>query len=114
MMFFWYVVRVIIVAVIVVTVATISRRFPRWGALLLSLPLVSILAFLLSWFQFKDLPAISRLSRDTLIFIPLSLPFFLPFAFAQRLGIGFWTAFAAGLALTVCVIGTFLIFAPSK
>ena len=114
MMVFWYVVRVIIVAVIVVSVATLSRRFPRWGALLLSLPLVSILAFLLSWFQFKDLPAISRLSRDTLILIPLSLPFFLPFAFAQRLGIGFWTSFAAGLALTVCSIGIFLLLSPAE
>jgi hypothetical protein len=114
MIILWNIARVVIVAMIVVTVAEISRRYPRWGALLLSLPLVSILAFLVSWFQYKDLPAISRLSRDTLVLVPLSLPFFLPFAFAPRLGIGFWTSLAAGLAMTICCIGIFLVFAPAK
>ncbi len=112
MVIIWNFARVVIVAVIVVTVAEISKRYPRWGAFLLSLPLVSILAFLVSWFQHKDLPAISRLARDTLVLVPLSLPFFLPFVFAQRLGIGFWGCFAAGLALATVSVGIWLYFSP--
>lgn len=108
----WYLVRVVIVAIIVVTVGGISRRNPRWGALLLSLPLVSILAFLVSWYQHKVLAVISRVARDTLILVPLSLPFFLPFAFAQRLGLIFWGSFGTGIGIVVIIIATWLYFSP--
>ena len=72
------IVRVALVAVIVVSVAEISKRSPRLGAVLLSLPIVSILAFLFSWVQHHDLPAISRMAKDTLVLVPLGLPFFIP------------------------------------
>jgi hypothetical protein len=85
----WNIARIGIVAAIVIAVAELSKRFPRYGALVLSLPLVSILAFLASWLQHRDLPAISKLARETLVLVPLGLPFFLPFAFASRLGLGF-------------------------
>ena len=113
MAIFWYLARVIVAALVVATVAEVSKRYPRWGALLLSLPLVSILAFLASWFQHRDLPAISRVARDTLILVPLSLVFFVPLAFAPRLGLGFWGAFAAGLAATTVVMLLWLRFAPA-
>lgn len=63
----------------------------------LSLPLVSILAFLLAWHRDHDLPAISRQARETLILVQLGLPFFVPLAFADRVGLGFWPL--AGTAL---------------
>jgi len=110
----WYVARVLLVAVIVVTVGDISRRYPRAGALLLSLPITSILAFLVSWFQHHDLKSVSQLARDTLILVPLGLPFFVPLAVAQRLGIGFGLAFAAGVVLASMSIGVGLSLAPAK
>jgi hypothetical protein len=108
----WNIVRVGIVGVTVVVVAELSKRYPRYGALLLSLPMVSILAFLLSWFQHRDLPAISRLARETLILVPLGLPFFIPFAFATRLGLGFWSCFAAGIILASLAIGAWMLLGP--
>jgi hypothetical protein len=76
----WSAVRVLLVATIVVAVGDISRRYPRAGALLLSLPIVSIVAFLVSWFQHHDLKSVSQLARETLILVPLGLPFFVPLA----------------------------------
>jgi hypothetical protein len=110
----WNIVRVLLVAVIVVVVADLSKRYPRAGALLLSLPLVSILAFLVAWFQYRDLPAISKLARETLILVPLGLPFFLPLAFAQRLGLDFWSALLAGVVLATLTIGIYLVLAPAR
>jgi hypothetical protein len=72
----WNIIRVGITAVIIVTVAELSGRFPRYGALVLSLPLVSILAFAMSWYQHHDMVAISKLAKETLILVPLGLPFF--------------------------------------
>ena len=101
----WNIVRVAVVAVIVVAVAEISKRSPRLGAVLLSLPIMSILAFQFSWLQHHDLPSVSRMARDTLILVPLSLPFFIPFALAGRMGWSFWGCFSAGIALaTVAII----------
>lgn len=44
----WNIVRVAIAAVTIVVVAELSKRYPRYGALQLSLSLVSILAILMS------------------------------------------------------------------
>lgn len=81
--------RGVIAGVVVIAVAEVSKRHPRIGALLLTLPLVSILAFIPSWHENRDIAAISRLARETLVLVPLGLPFFVPFALAPRLGLGF-------------------------
>ena len=104
--------RGVIAGAVVVAVAAVSKRHPRVGALLLTLPLVSILAFIASWHENRDLAAISRLARETLVLVPLGLPFFVPFAVAPRLGLGFWSAFAAGVLLASAVISLWLWLGP--
>lgn len=108
----WTTAKALIAAAILVTVAEISRRFPRWGAVLLTLPIVSMLAFILSWTQYRDLPVISRLAKETLVLVPLTLPFFIPLAFAEQWGLRFWSAFSLGLAATLLVIGLWMWIGP--
>ena len=110
----WLITKALIAAVVVVAVTEVAERQPRLGALLLTLPIVSILAFVLLWFQHRDLPAVTRLARETLILVPLGLPFFIPLAFADRWGLSFWTALAAGLVLAMCTIGLWLYSAPLR
>lgn len=109
----WNIVRVLLMATIIVTVSQVSARFPRAGALIMSLPIVSILAILLSWQQHHELKSLSLLARDTLILVPLGLPLFIPLAFAPRLGLGFWTAILLGLVLSSAAIGTYLTLATN-
>lgn len=104
--------RAVIAGIVVAAVTAIAKRFPRIGALILTLPLVSILAIFSVWAKDRDIQTISRLSRETLILVPLGLPFFLPLAFAQRIGIGFWAAFGLGLVLATIAIGTWFWLAP--
>lgn len=106
--------RVAIAAVTIVAVAELSKRFPRSGALLLSLPTVSILAFVMSWVQHHDLTAISRLSRETVILVVLGLPFFVPLAFATKLGLSFWPATMAGIVLASLSIAAWFAFGPAQ
>lgn len=105
----WNILRVALVAVIVVSVAEVSKRSPRLGAVLLSLPIVSILAFLFSWVQHHDLPAISRMAKDTLVLVPLGLPFFIPLACAAHFGWNYWVSLAAGVLLATISIGAWLL-----
>ncbi len=85
----------IAISVVLLTAATeLGLRYPRVGGFILSLPLVSIVAMVMSWSRDHDIAAVSRLARETLVFVVLGLPFFVPLAFAQQLGLGFWPAFS--------------------
>jgi hypothetical protein len=84
--------RTIVAAIVIGIVSEISHRSPKIGAVVLALPVVSILALLMTWFRDHDLKPLQQLSRETLILVPLSLPFFVPLAFAERLGLSFWPA----------------------
>lgn len=104
--------RAIIAGAIIAAVTAVSNRSPRLGAFLLTLPLVSILAFVMTWYGKRDLAGVSRLARETLVLVPLGLPFFVPLAFASRWGLGFWTAFGSGLALASLTVGLWLWLGP--
>ena len=104
--------RFVIPAIIIAAVSELSRRSPRMGALLLTLPIVSILAFAASWSKDHDLKSISQMARETLILVPLGLPFFLPLAFADRLGLSFWNSMFAGLLLASVTVGIWLVYGP--
>ena len=104
--------RVIIPVLMILAVSEVSRRSPRLGALLLTLPLVSILAFGAAWSRDHDVKSLSQMARETLILVPLGLPFFVPLAFAECLGIGFWTAMIIGLIMASLMIGLWLAYGP--
>ncbi len=105
--------RAVIAGLVVAGVSQLADRFPRLGALLLTLPIISIVAFIAVWNKEQDLGTVSRLARETLILVPLGLPFFLPLAFSQRLGLGFWSAFATGVGLASVTIGCWFWLGPS-
>jgi hypothetical protein len=106
--------RGVIAGIVVVGVSVLSNRSPRLGAFLLTLPLVSILAFIATWSREHDLSRIGRLARETLVLVPLGLPFFVPLAFAERIGLSFWPAFGAGVLLAAITVGLWLWLGPTR
>lgn len=108
------VLRAVIAGAIVAAVTAVSSRSPRIGAFLLTLPIVSILACFMTWYGKRDLPDIARLARETLVLVPLGLPFFVPLAFAPKWGLGFWTAFLTGLTLASLSVGLWLWLGPKS
>lgn len=104
--------RAIVAGLVVAVVSQVADRFPRLGALLLTLPVVIIVAFIAVWWKDQQLETISQLARETLILVPLGLPFFLPLAFSERLGLGFWGAFCLGIILASTTIGLWFAFGP--
>jgi hypothetical protein len=77
------------------------QRSPGFGALIVSLPLTSVLAFVWLWHDTGDKEALGSLSQSTFWFVLPSLPMFLAFPALLKAGLGFWTALGLACALTV-------------
>jgi hypothetical protein len=108
----WMLIRGGIAALTVVLVSEVAQRLPRLGALLLTLPVISIIAFIMTWTEHHDLQTISRLAKETLVLVPLGLPFFVPLAFSERWGLSFWSALGVGVVLASLTISLWFWFGP--
>jgi hypothetical protein len=80
---------------------------PTLGALIVSLPLVSILGILWLWHDTSDAERIAAHAQATFWYVLPTLPMFLLMPAMLRHGIGFWPTLAACCALTfVLHLGT--------
>ena len=97
----YLVLKAVISGVIVAAVSEIAKRSPALGALVVSLPLVSILAMIWLWRDTADPERIAGHAQATFWFVLPSLPMFLVLPILLRMGAGFWVALAASCGLTV-------------
>jgi len=86
--------------VIIAIVSEVARRSPTLGALIVSLPLVSILGILWLWHDTSDVERIATHAQSTFWYVLPTLPMFLVMPAMLRHGIGFWLTLAACCALT--------------
>ena len=91
----------LISGVIITAASEAAKRSPTYGALLVSLPLMSILAIIWLWRDTGDNERIAALSERTFWLVLPTLPMFLVLPTLLRNGFAFWTALAASCALTV-------------
>jgi hypothetical protein len=87
--------------VLIAAASEVARRWPGWGALIVSLPLVSILAMMWLWRDTHDPMRLAAHAEATFWFVLPSLPMFLLIPLLLRQGAPFWAALLAGCALTV-------------
>lgn len=91
--------RAALAGIIVVAVAEIARHWPRLAAVILFVPLIPPMVLLAMYLRDGDLAAVTHLSRQSLILMPLGLCFFIPLAAAPALRLTFWPAFVLGTVL---------------
>ena len=94
-------VKAAISGIIVAIVSEVAKRFPGFGALIASLPLVSLLGMIWLWRDKPDVPNMASHVQATFWFVLPSLPMFLVMPAMLRQGIGFWPTLAVGCALTI-------------
>ncbi|HEX8841949.1 MAG TPA: DUF3147 family protein [Sphingomicrobium sp.] len=87
--------------VIVAIVSEVAKRYPGFGALIASLPLVSVLGMMWLWRDKPDVPNMAAHVEATFWFVLPSLPMFLLMPWMLRHGMGFWPTLAIGCALTI-------------
>lgn len=98
--------------VIVAVVSEVARRSPGVGALIASLPLVSILGMIWLWRDTGDAERIASHAAATFWYVLPSLPMFLVVPALLRGGTGFYAALGAGAALTMALYLALVWLAP--
>ncbi|MEP9358293.1 DUF3147 family protein [Sphingomonas sp. KR3-1] len=89
--------------VIIAIASELAKRYPGLGALVASLPLVSVLGMLWLWHDKPDAANMAAHAEATFWYVLPSLPMFLVIPALMRSGMHFWLALALGCALTVAL-----------
>lgn len=87
--------------VIIMLVSEVSRRYAAVGALIASLPLISLLAIIWLWNDTRDAERIAAHAEATFWYVLPTLPMFLVLPLMLRSGMDFWAAIAIACAITL-------------
>ena len=96
-------IKALLSGIVVAVVSEVAKRHPGWGALIASLPLVSILGMIWLWRDTRDPFRLAAHAEATFWFVMPSLPMFLLVPLMLRQGMSFWASLIAGCALTVAL-----------
>ena len=97
----YLIVKALLSGAIIAAVSEIARRSPGFGALVASLPLVSVLGMMWLWRDTRDPERLAAHAGATFWFVLPSLPMFLLIPAMMKRGVPFWAALAVGCAMTI-------------
>lgn len=96
---------------LIALVSEIAKRNSAFGALVVSLPLISLLAMMWLWRETGDTARIADHAQATFWYVLPSLPMFLLLPLMLRAGVGFWPALLAGCVLTIGLYAATIVIA---
>ena len=108
----YLILKAVISGLLVAASSEVARRWPTVGGLIVSLPLVSLLAFIWVWRDTGDAGKVAELSTSTVWFFWPSIPLFLILPALLRSGLGFWIALAISVVITLVLYAAFFWAAP--
>ena len=111
-MWTWLAIKALVSGIIVAAVSEIARRYPTTGALVASLPLVSVLGMLWLWNDKPDRANMAIHSAATFWYVLPSLPMFLVIPALLRAGLNFHLALSLGCLLTIALYLAMIALAP--
>jgi len=104
--------KALISGMLIAAASTIAKRYPGFGALIASLPLVSVLGMIWLWSEKPDAENMAAHAGATFWYVLPSLPMFLLIPALLRHGISFWFALVAGCVLTIALYALMTWLAP--
>ncbi|MNQ92863.1 hypothetical protein D3C85_1083010 [compost metagenome] len=108
----YFVLKATISGLLIAAVSTLAKRYPGFGALVASLPLVSVLGMIWLWRDRPDAENMATHAGATFWYVLPSLPMFLLIPALLRHGVSFGVALAAGCVLTIILYATMTLVAP--
>jgi len=96
-----YIIKIILSAVLIVLISELAKRSSFMGAILASLPMTSILAFVFLYVETQNNEKVSALSTDIFWLVIPSLTLFLVLPFLLKKDMNFYLSLGIACALTV-------------
>lgn len=96
-----YLVKIALTTAVVVAVSELAKRSSLWGALLASLPLTSLLAFVWLYLDTGNGESVAALSLSIFWLVLPSLLLFLVLPWLLRSGVSFWPSLGAACGVTI-------------
>ena len=96
----WYLVKLLVSALIIVLVSEVSKKLPLIGSLIASIPLISVLGMIWMYGEKVNVSKIASHAEGTFWYVLPSLPMFLLLPWMLRKGINFPISLTVGVALT--------------
>ena len=109
---FLVVIKAVISGLLVATISLIAKRYPGWGGLVASLPLVSLLSMLWLYGETRDSERVAALAMGTFWFFLPSMPMFIVIPMMLRSGYSFGLTMACAIALTMGLYAAMSYVAP--
>ena len=97
----WYIIKIVLTAVVIVVVSEISKRLPLLGSLIASLPLISVLGMVWIFQETKSSQKLISHAEGTFWYVLPSLPMFLVMPWMMKKGISFYLSLGVGILLTI-------------
>lgn len=97
----YYIVKLLITVVLIVLVSELAKRSTLYGALLASVPLVSVLAMIWLYVDTRDSAKVAALSGSIFWLVLPSLALFVVLPVLLKAGVNFYLSMAIGIAATV-------------
>lgn len=107
----YYVLKTVVTVAVVIAISELSKRSTLVGALLASIPLVSVLAMIWLYVETRDAAQVGQLSRSVFWLVLPSLVLFLVLPALLERGYRFYPSLAASISVTVVAYFLMVAFA---
>jgi len=97
----YYIIKIVITTLLVVLISEIAKRSSLMGAILASIPLVSVLGMLWLYIDTKDISKVSALSSSIFYLVLPSLSLFVALPLLLKQGINFYLSLSLSVGITV-------------
>lgn len=97
----YYIVKIIITTILIVAISEIAKRSSLIGAVLASVPLVSVLAMIWLYIDTKDVSKVSSLSISVFWLVIPSLALFVSLPILLKQGFNFYLSISVSIAITI-------------
>lgn len=105
----YYVIKVVVSAVLIVVISEISKRSSLIGAIIASIPLVSVFAMVWIFVETKEVSTIAELSKQIFFLVIPSLLLFILLPLMLNRGVSF--PISLGVSIAATSIGYFVMIA---
>jgi uncharacterized membrane protein (GlpM family) len=96
-----FIIKTILSALMIAFASWLAGRKPVLAGFIIALPLMSMLAILFSYLEYRDINKVGDFATSIIVAVPLSLLFFVPFVLNKWLKMGFIPIYLLAIACSI-------------